>query len=586
MQAKHARELYEMIGQPSYNKFVAIIKNNLLLHSKTRTQDVLCAEAIFGKDLGTLQGKTVRRHPDPVIADYIKVPKDIMKHHSNVIMAVDIMTIGGVPFLITTSRDIQFTTVEKIDSKMSESLKKGIIKVINLYRKRGFVIDVCLGDNEFECVRSILQEHTIQLNICAPGVHVLEVERKIRTIKEQVRVIITTLPFKIIPIIIITHATIFSTMWINFFPPKGGVSQTLSPQAIVTGLYPDADKHCRILFGGYAQVHAKPHPSNDAMVSRTVGGIALGPTGNIQGTHKLLSLLTGKLIKARSCMPLPMPHDVIAIVEGMRTPDPIKFNPDQQQEQFITSNINLPVLDDVSLEADSEISVDEIAELLDNTMNQHYELAVNISPSQETEASIDHKNDGSPALVEPYDQPATTDVEENENTRDKELDNSQEIVDSDIDKSDEMKVEGVSPRTHYITQSGRHVRTRKDLYQGYDFTQIKDYSWNNEDVEETIKSSFSPNSQTPSVQNKFVIKPMDQVPRFESISNDAMIHCAFTQHSLKQGLKTFPEEARDATIAEIQQLHDMSVFQPVHKSSLTQQEIQGVLNSITFIKQK
>jgi hypothetical protein len=130
------------------------------------------------------------------------------------------------------------------------------------------------------------------------------------------------------------------------------------------------------------------------------------------------------------------------------------------------------------------------------------------------------------------------------------------------------------------------VRTRKDLFQDYDFTQIKDYSWNDEDVDNTIKSSFSPNSRTPSVRNTFGIKPMGQVPRFESITNDKMIHCAFIQYSLKQGLKKFPEEAREATIAEIQQLHRMNGFQPVNKSSLTQQELRGVLNSMTFIKQK
>jgi hypothetical protein len=107
-------------------------------------------------------------------------------------------------------------------------------------------------------------------------------------------------------------------MWINFFPPKGGISNTLSPQAKVTGLSLNADKHCRIPFGSYAQVHADNlQQSNNAMISRTVGAISLGPTGNIQGTYKFMSLLTGELIKARSFTPFPMPKDVVKQVERM-----------------------------------------------------------------------------------------------------------------------------------------------------------------------------------------------------------------------------------------------------------------------------
>jgi hypothetical protein len=70
-------------------------------------------------------------------------------------------------------------------------------------------------------------------------------------------------------------------------------------------------------FWHYAQVHADNTQSNSAMISRTVGAISLGSTGNIQSTYKFMSLLTGKLIKARSFTPLPMPEEVIKQVEEM-----------------------------------------------------------------------------------------------------------------------------------------------------------------------------------------------------------------------------------------------------------------------------
>jgi hypothetical protein len=51
--------------------------------------------------------------------------------------------------------------------------------------------------------------------VCAPREHVPEVERKIRTVKERIRGLITMLPFRKIPTIMVTHAVIFSVMWLN-----------------------------------------------------------------------------------------------------------------------------------------------------------------------------------------------------------------------------------------------------------------------------------------------------------------------------------------------------------------------------------
>ena len=224
-----------------------------------------------------------------------------------------------------------------------------------------------LLDNEFEGVRERMHKHGMNINICAPNEHIPEVERKIRTVKERVRGILTTLPFKLIPNVIIVHAVVFSVIWINFFPPKSGVSQHLSPQVIVTGLSADAEKHCRIPFGAYAQVHGEPTPSNDAMTSRTVGGISLGPTGNIQGTYKFLSLLTGKVIKARSFTPLPMPEEVITLVEDMEG-----LHNNQQYEHVEIKHdgpgdIGLEFLDDISLSVDdSQISGEELQDIIND----------------------------------------------------------------------------------------------------------------------------------------------------------------------------------------------------------------------------
>jgi hypothetical protein len=66
-----------MVGRPSYNNFLAIVKNSLLLHAKITPRDVLHEEAVFSKDLGSLQGKDRRKYPSPVVTDYIMFRKTL-----------------------------------------------------------------------------------------------------------------------------------------------------------------------------------------------------------------------------------------------------------------------------------------------------------------------------------------------------------------------------------------------------------------------------------------------------------------------------------------------------------------------------
>ncbi len=90
----------------------------------------------------------------------------------------------------------------------------------------------------------------------------------------------------------------------------------LSPRELVMHHKLDFAKHCKAPFKSYCKSHDKPVPSN-MMVSRTSPAIILGPTGNIQGTYKLLNLAMGNKIKHHQFTACPMPDLVIKKVEAM-----------------------------------------------------------------------------------------------------------------------------------------------------------------------------------------------------------------------------------------------------------------------------
>ncbi len=85
------------------------------------------------------------------------------------------------------------------------------------------------------------------------------------------------------------------------------VSQNLRPRTIVTGHGVDYTTHCRIEYGQYVQTHEK---HDNTMQARTVGALALRPTGNQQGGHYFYSLMSGQRLHRTHWTELPMPAEV------------------------------------------------------------------------------------------------------------------------------------------------------------------------------------------------------------------------------------------------------------------------------------
>jgi len=154
------------------------------------------------------------------------------------------------------------------------------------YTARGLAI---LGDVQFQHIQQDIQQKGVIFNICSADEHVPEIERY--TLKERVCSIATVLPFKEYPPQLIVEMVYNRVFWLNSFPHRDGIHDLLSPRAIMTGQKIQYDKHCKVEFRTYVQVHEK---HNNSMESRTSGAIALRPSRNEQGGHYFLSLHTGK----------------------------------------------------------------------------------------------------------------------------------------------------------------------------------------------------------------------------------------------------------------------------------------------------
>ncbi len=109
--AMAARCLMGMVATPSPRDFEGMVRLNMLKDCPITNDDITNANKIFGTDLATLRGKTVRRRPKRVITDYVNIPRLLVEANQRVTLAADVMFVNSVPFLVSVSRNINLISI-------------------------------------------------------------------------------------------------------------------------------------------------------------------------------------------------------------------------------------------------------------------------------------------------------------------------------------------------------------------------------------------------------------------------------------------------------------------------------------------
>jgi hypothetical protein len=236
--ADAARDLYRMIGRPSEPAFQRILRNNLIHNCPVTPTDASRALVIYGKDVPFLKGATThaRAAPHVVTFDAVPLPPPVLEHHRNVTLCIDFFYVQRILFLHTISRDIGFRTATMVADRNHDTILKTLHPIIKTYSTRGFTVTHLLGDHEFDCIRDDILP--IITDVVPADSHVGEVERSIRTIKERLRSCVHGLPFKRLPRLFIQHLVTHAISCLNLFPWANGISPTMSPASIVTGVPP------------------------------------------------------------------------------------------------------------------------------------------------------------------------------------------------------------------------------------------------------------------------------------------------------------------------------------------------------------
>ncbi len=236
------------------------------------------------------------------------IPCKLVEANVAVTLAANVFFVNETVFLMTVLRNIRFIMTEHVPVQMAKSLCKHLERVLLVYGQAGFRIRTISMDGEFEKVKNLIPIE--ECNTTAAKEHVSEAERTIRTVKEWTRGLIVTLPFNHILQQMKIEFIYFAVLWLNTFPVRTGILAIYSPRELLVRWHLDYKKHCRVLPGTYCEVHYELVPSN-SMTPCTHKAIALGRTGNLQGSVKFCCLNTRQVLKRRSFTPMPMPTRII-----------------------------------------------------------------------------------------------------------------------------------------------------------------------------------------------------------------------------------------------------------------------------------
>jgi len=119
--ARIARSIYIKMGRPGIAVFAHILKNNLLRDSPVSVQDFERATYIYGKDVASIKGKTVRKTPPHISSGHFtEIPDFIRKWHMDVILCLDIFFVNNLIFVHSISRKFFF---EQLKMYQTENTK-------------------------------------------------------------------------------------------------------------------------------------------------------------------------------------------------------------------------------------------------------------------------------------------------------------------------------------------------------------------------------------------------------------------------------------------------------------------------------
>ena len=523
----------------------------------------------------------------PHVATQVSSPLlgEIAKYHSSITLCLDFFYIQQLPFVHAISQKVGYRQAVAVSDRTKSTMLSFTNKSILEYTRSGFEVVDIHTDKEFECLCESLGN--VSLEICGPDEHVPEAERSIRRMKVTMRATAHGLPYCCVLKLMIIELVAMATRCLNGFPKDDGVSEHMSPHSIVAGQARMDYNKIPLEFGSYIQL--LDHSVN-TICSRTIGAIALNPTGDENGTYCFMSLKTGQVITKGpgSWTEVPITDIAIACVEALAKhegqpllqdsnllvewwPNQPFDKDDEYDDDYEPSVIDSE--DNVELEVDDTID-EELADINENTKNDG---AVRQGLSQ-GELPVTE------LVPEHITQPQLEDVEVGTIHEDELNIEEKGVAHVEEEGAATVEEEGAAHVEEEGAGQAEEEGTITDMDEG--------------------ENGLGNNASQKSGYNLRLIRSREDSHRFDpqvyNVTNTHVSHTTrkpatiaqnmfdfvFTQMTTQAGIKKHGQAACDALIAEFAQLDYKGAYEPIHAMNLTETQQNSALRIINLIKEK
>ena len=357
--AAKVRELQQVLACPSDIDLANAVEHNIIGYNRFTRRDIRIAKKIYGPDVPSLKGKTVKRPSKMPENDTSELPSFILKEYTDVHISIDLMHVNGVKFLIAHSKHIGLLQTYCVRKNNREAILACILKIVQSYKSRSvFKVVTIEADGAFKSIKHELEgdPYNITLSTCDADRHVETIERQIRFLKERIRAVRLMMPYKKLPMRFTIEMVHQVAQLINSLPKSNGIHAILSPREIVSG------KKFRcptIKIGQYVQGLTGGTNSTDQ--ERSIDALYIGRADNGSG-HSVFKLSTKQVVSVNRVVIIPTSEATITAVNHIGNeegqPEGLEFsdmNGKITLDDFAANDNN----DDDSNASDADFKMDE-----------------------------------------------------------------------------------------------------------------------------------------------------------------------------------------------------------------------------------
>lgn len=621
---KEAYDLFLQFGGPSIKTFKYILSHNRILGIDLTPKDWDNYLKSYGLPPCVVKGRMVRRGASAITS----LDLGIKYEGTHITLSGDLMFTCTLIYLITISDGIDYIICTEVSSKKKSALSDAIAQQCAFYLRQGYHVTELLFDGESAAkALSTLDDWHVQscnIRLAPKGAHVPKAERNIRLIKERMRVIGNSLPYDISELLH-KYLVKFVVGCINLIPRKG---KHLSAYELLNGRSMNYKHFIGARFGQYCLIPIMNELKTNTMQARACGAICLGPVfeNATPGSFAFLTIQTLRVVYRTNFVKQEMNDVVMERLNRMAK---------HYCQDFKVSDKKY----DTYPSSDEEYDSNDEGEVAPTPV-RHKELEKRMAdPSppfqvtgQKRSISDVHHESGfsSTSFPSPPTAADSTGTIINLDNRSDSA-NRRGVVSGGTSGSDKT----VAPRRYDLRSSGQRSKVNTSLLTGTSYDEVFDNDvlddehvlnhqemdcnddlsdcesdgvifftedsrpssdMGNERVTEELPDSNDINdivfkqTSTESSATTLYVVTKDEARKLKNplyfIPAAVVLVTLATQLSVKKGLEAWGDNAHNAVIDELRQMHDKHVLEPLDFNKLCKEDQRKVLRTLMFLKIK